>query len=46
MAKHLNTLRMLTTGNCVDESLRVNLARSVLLLLIDELKTLDARLTA
>jgi sRNA-binding protein len=46
MARHLTTLRTLATGNVVDENLRANLARPVLSLLIDELKTLDARLTA
>jgi len=39
MVKHLATLRSLTTGNLVDESLRANLARPVLLLLVDELFT-------
>jgi sRNA-binding protein len=44
--KHLASLRAVLMGDLVDSSLRKELARPVLLLLIDELKTLDARLTA
>jgi hypothetical protein len=44
--KHVQSLRALLTGNLVDESLPKELSRPVLLLLMDELKTLDARLTA
>jgi sRNA-binding protein len=41
--KHLNNLVSLLTGDW-DEALRNHLARSVLHLIIDELKTIDARL--
>jgi sRNA-binding protein len=45
-ANHLASVRALLGGELVDSTLRKELARSVLLLVIDELKTLDARLTA
>ena len=44
--KHVQSLRALLTGNLVDESLPKELSRPVLLLLMDELKTLDPRLIA
>jgi sRNA-binding protein len=46
IAKHVTSLQALLGGELVDQSLRKELSRPVLLLLIDELKTLDARLTA
>src|SRR5262249_2922874 len=45
-AIHMASLQTLLGGNLVDPSLRKELSRPVLLLVIDELKTLDARLTA
>jgi sRNA-binding protein len=44
--RHLASLRALLSGELLDPTLRKELARPVLLLLIDELKTLDAPLTA
>jgi hypothetical protein len=44
--RHLASLKALLSSELVDPSLRKELARPVLLLLLDELKTLDARLTA
>jgi sRNA-binding protein len=44
--RHLASMKALLSGELLDPSLRKELARPVLLLLIDELKTLDARLTA
>jgi sRNA-binding protein len=44
--KHVTSLKTVLIGEAIDQSLRKDLARPVLLLLIDELKTLDARLSA
>jgi hypothetical protein len=44
---HTKSLKALLAGDFIaDQTLQKKLARPVLLLLIDELKTLDARLTA
>jgi sRNA-binding protein len=45
MEKHFRTLKTLMTGDTIDDSIRKEIARPVLLLLQDELRTLDARLT-